>query len=1421
VKKKITTILTVLIWLHLIGNLWAFKEKTIKFEHISLEQGLSQSAVNSIVQDNGGFLWFGTQDGLNKYDGQNIKVYNHNKSDPHSISNNHIRAICKDRDGMLWIGTNGGGLNKFDPKSERAVCYSHDASNPLSLSHDIVFSLFIDSKGCIWIGTWGGGLNKFVSDKEIFARYEHIPGDPKSLSHNKVRAIFEDSKGILWVGTYGGGLNKLNREKGTFFCYRHDPGNSGGLSDERVMVIYESRSGILWVGTDGGGLNAFDREKESFKQYMHDPNDPNSLSHNRVCSIYEDDNGLLWIGTDGGGVSILSHDEKGRETFSHYQADVLDPKSMSNNRVMSIFESKENLIWIGTVGGGVNTFDREKKFFHCIRRNPNDPNSLSDDIIRAFWEGKDGALWIGTNDGGLNRFDREKGIFTHYMHNPACQNCISHNRVNSIFEDSSGVLWIGTFGGGLDRFDREKGRFFHYRHDPKNPRSLSDNRVRTIYEDSKGVLWIGTIGGGLNKMDREAGTFTRYKNEPGNPHRLSHDSVYVIYEDRSRTLWVSTSEGLNRYDREKNRLIPFKNDPIKTGMTDRHKFSSLSNHRISSILEDSTGILWIGTDGGGFNRFDPIRKTWKNYTEKDGLPNNVVYGILEETASKGLVKNLWLSTNKGITQFDPGNETFRKYDVKDGLQSNEFNAGASYKNKKGEMFFGGINGFNHFFPEALQANLPMNPVVITTFRKFNKILKFDKSIGEMEGIKLSHKDNFFSFEFVTPEYRNPDKIQYAHKLEGFDRDWVQCGTRRFANYTNVPGGKYIFRVKSYSRDGGESETSVKIKITPPFWQNWWFMLAIMGIALALVFMFNQIWTYSIRQRNRQLEVINKQLNRQIAERQQAELLQATLYKIVKTAHSDMDSNEIYHSIHQSIGQLIDAKNFYIALYDVEENSIFLPYFVDEFDDYQGHTIKASRGLTEYVIRTGKSILITDDECYKLEEKGEIDLVGERSQIWLGVPLTFKNEIFGAVVVQHYTNAQAYTEKDKKMLEFVSGQIASVIHSKREEEKKKELMEELHLSKKMEAIGRLAGGVAHDLNNVLSAIVSYPELLLMKLPKDSPLVKPLLTMKRSGQRAAAIVQDLLTLARRGVDTKEVVNWNDLINDYIKSPVFEELTSRHSKVEVEISLEEELLNIEGSPVHLTKALMNLCSNAAEAMPEGGKITIATKNLYNKKIIKDYNIENFVVVIISDTGVGIIKEDLKRIFEPFYTKKEMGLSGTGLGMTIVWNTINDHNGYINANSIEGKGTTFELYFPVSPEAALQGRETIGIEEYLGHGERILVVDDVQEQREIVTVLLNELGYTVDSVASGEEAIEYMKTHMNYVDLVILDMIMEPGMDGFDTYKKILKIQPGTKAIIASGFSETDRVRKTMRIGAGSYIQKPYTIENIGLALKRELEK
>ncbi len=386
---------------------------------------------------------------------------------------------------------------------------------------------------------------------------------------------------------------------------------------------------------------------------------------------------------------------------------------------------------------------------------------------------------------------------------------------------------------------------------------------------------------------------------------------------------------------------------------------------------------------------------------------------------------------------------------------------------------------------------------------------------------------------------------------------------------------------------------------------------------------------------------------------------------------------------------------------------------------------------------------------------------------------------------------------------------------------KKLEAQLQRAQKMEAIGTLAGGVAHDLNNILSGLVSYPELLLMDLPEDSLLRKPILTIQKSGEKAAAIVQDLLTLARRGVAVTEVVNLNNIISEYLKSPEYEKLKFYHPNIQVETDLETELLNISGSPVHLSKTIMNLVSNAAEAMTHGGSIFISAKNQYIDKPIRDYDDVaegDYVIFSISDTGIGISPDDMERIFEPFYTKKVMGRSGTGLGMAVVWGTIKDHKGYIDVQSTEGKATTFTLYFPVTREEAVRDKSSISIEDYMGKGESILIVDDVEEQREIASGMLKKLGYSVTSVSSGEEAVVYLKEHT--VDLIVLDMIMDPGIDGLETYKRILELRPKQKAIIASGFSETDRVKEAQKLGAGAYVKKPYVLEKIGIAVRAELD-
>jgi len=407
-------------------------------------------------------------------------------------------------------------------------------------------------------------------------------------------------------------------------------------------------------------------------------------------------------------------------------------------------------------------------------------------------------------------------------------------------------------------------------------------------------------------------------------------------------------------------------------------------------------------------------------------------------------------------------------------------------------------------------------------------------------------------------------------------------------------------------------------------------------------------------------------------------------------------------------------------------------------------------------------------------------------------------------------------------EYLLESFIDISEQKRADEEHRLLQERLQRAEKMEAVGTLAGGVAHDLNNVLGVVVGYSELLLGEIDKTNPLRPRVVNIMQGGERAAAIVQDLLTIARRNVSTSKVINLNDIINDYRKAPELEKLRSLHPAVQIKTNLEKDLLNILGSPVHLNKTIMNLCLNAAEAMPQGGTVTITTRNQYLDMPVQGYDDVNegdYVILAVSDTGEGIPAADQKRIFEPFYTKKIMGRSGTGLGLAVVWGTVKDHKGYINVQSDEGKGTTITIYFPVTRQEISQVQTSLSLSEYMGSGESILVVDDISEQRDLAVQMMTKLNYKVTAKSSGEEALQYLKTAS--ADLVVLDMIMEPGMDGLDTYNKILEIHPRQKAIIVSGFSDTDRVRQAQLLGAGAYVSKPYVQEKLGLAVRKELDR
>jgi len=812
--------------------------KDIKFDHISIEQGLSQSTVHNILKDSRGFMWFGTMDGLNKYDGYKFTVYRHDPDNPNSISSNVIWALHEDQDGVLWIGTtSGGGLNKFDPNTERFVHYQHDPENPNSLSDDKVWSIYedpADSGKIIWVGTLGGGLNKLIMngksgfdrDVENIICYKHDPNDSNSLSNDEVWTIYKDSLGNLWVGTNGGGLNKLiynkdNDKNPKFIHYKHTPGQGNSLSSNRIRSICEDKTYGLFIGTEGGGLNLFNVKTEQFIHYKHDPLNPYSLSNNDIWCVYKDLADVIWVATNHGLNKLIvpsndSHDSSGKLNnenkefkFIRYYHDPNNPTSISDNSVFSVYDDQSGVIWFGTVLGGLNKWARGKyKFVHYQTREE-DLSTLGNNFIRAIYKDQVGLIWVGVENGGCYYFDRNLDTYKHYTHDPNDPYSICTNQISCFFEDRSGNLWIGTTTG-LNKLvtdlrkikirkeaDLSELEFKRFVHEPENPSSLSDWTINAINEDELGYLLLGTSNGGLNRFDPENETFVHYQRE---------------------------------------------NDT-----------NSLSHNNVTSICIDQKNTIWVGTYGGGLNKLIPVTADnnfyyevkFKHYTENDGLANNVVYGLLEDN-----IGCLWISTNKGLSRFDPKTEIFQNYDVNDGLQSNEFNRGVCYKGRDGELLFGGVNGFNAFYPDQIENNLNVPPIQLTDFKIFNESVSlnspiFIEKIAMTKEISLEHDQNFFSLEFSALDYTDPTKNQYAYMLEGIDKTFIYSGTRRYANYTKIPPGKYTFRVKGSNNDGiwNEHGTSVRIIITPPWWRTGW---AYAFYALILGSIVVGLWRFQVR-----------------------------------------------------------------------------------------------------------------------------------------------------------------------------------------------------------------------------------------------------------------------------------------------------------------------------------------------------------------------------------------------------------------------------------------------------------------------------------------------------------------------------------------------------------------------------------------------
>ncbi|HEV7242362.1 MAG TPA: two-component regulator propeller domain-containing protein [Thermoanaerobaculia bacterium] len=783
-----------------------------RFERIGAAEGLSEPSVQAIAQDRRGFLWFGTAEGLNRFDGTSMVVYRRNPANPATLPSNRVSALLVDAGGTLWVGTRGGGLARFDATTERFETFRFDPNDAASLSQNDVAAMVQDRKGQIWVGTMRGGLNRIDLTNPArprFIRHAHDAKNAASISDDRTRALLVDRNDRVWIATMSG-VNRL--ENDAFLRY--------SLTDNEVWSIAQDRDGTIWAGSWGGGLSRLDGER--FVSILADPAQPFSLSDNRVMKILEDRDGTLWIGTQSKLNELLpSEKRKEHPRFIRHGYDFDSPYSLSDNYVSAAFEDRDGDLWFGT-SGGVNHLDRRHAAFQRLDPDPNDPLRLSPaNGVATAIEDRRGVLWLATSK-GLDRVVRSGDRFvadtvTHFTRDN--DTGFAGESASALLEDRNGTIWIGTLGGGLlaisaDEALQPRPKFQRFMPDPANPASLASDAVLSLMEDARGTLWVGTYRGLHHALP--GGGFARYRNDRNDDATLSADSIESLAEGRDGTIWVGTYRGLNAFNPNTGRAKRYLPDPLRP--------RSLPHEFIDDVHVDRNGDLWVATWGGGLARLRKGSEEFDLFGTREGLPSESIEQIAEDESGV-----LWIATSRGLARFDPRRNAIRVFGARDGLYDDSLNS-VSWR-RDGSLMIGGGGSLTMFDPRRLGRDDARPPVVLTGLQVLNEPVAIgagilSKAVGFTEAITLGPRHYTFAVDFAALTYRNPEKLRYAYRLEAFDRDWIPANDRRAA-FSNVPPGRYVLRVRAANADGVWSDrpTSMQVTILPPWWKTWWARLA--------------------------------------------------------------------------------------------------------------------------------------------------------------------------------------------------------------------------------------------------------------------------------------------------------------------------------------------------------------------------------------------------------------------------------------------------------------------------------------------------------------------------------------------------------------------------------------------------------------------
>ncbi len=812
--------------------------RDLRFAHVSFGEGQSHGRISSIIEDNQGFLWFGTNSGLQRYDGYHLRAFRHDPANPKSLSGSYINALFKDRSGNLWVASDEY-LERYDPVTES---FTRDPSLAGGIE-GWVWHISQDGEGMLWLSTHAG-LARLDPTTWQTIRYKHRPDDPTSLSGDVVTATYEQRDGTFWVATTNA-LDIFDRRTGKvtqhFPLPPHPPDT---LQIESAVKLFEDHSNVLWVVYSfGNGLATVDRRNNRLIEYSPSGAGLHGTEFPGVRAIHEDEDGALWLGTASGGMLKL---DQQRKRFVRYRNDPRYPDSLSSDQIVAIFGDGDHNIWVGTTGGGLDRFTDRQLPFKTYRHEEYNPNSLETDYTTSVFADSHGDLWVGSMK-ALTRIDRKTGQFTFYR-SVGRPGSLSSTWVISIAEDRSGYLWFGTLGGGLNRYDRRSGRFKNYRHNPADAHSLSHDNVLSLFVDHKGTLWAGTEDG-LSAFDPATEHFQVYR-----PQESAWLRRYrAIAEDAQGALWLgSLGGGLQRFD------------PATGDFAIYGQGAGLSSDQVNAVRADHSGTVWAGTQNG-LDRLDRATGKFTVYYERDGLPGDSVSSILEDERG-----DLWLSTGNGLSRFSPQTGAFRNYYTSDGLLGNEFyNYANAYHSPTGEMFFNSYAGVIAFFPNKIAETPTIPPVVLTDFLLFGKPVSVSnasplkQSISLANFITLAHTQNIFSLQFSALSFADPERNRYRYKLEGLETQWNETDSNhRSATYTTLRPGEYIFRVQGRTNRGtwNENGASLRIRVLPPWWRTWWFMTTCAALILF------SLWAIYRRRLHQVAWQFNMRLEERVSER---------------------------------------------------------------------------------------------------------------------------------------------------------------------------------------------------------------------------------------------------------------------------------------------------------------------------------------------------------------------------------------------------------------------------------------------------------------------------------------------------------------------------------------------------------------------------